>query len=139
MPATIPDRVDEQNQAENVLIENAQRAGLSAVDEARAYEDLAIRHSLSNEEIAQRVGKDRATIANLRGLLRLPAGVLALIGDGEQQLSQGVARTLAQVAKFPKAHQDLERLARRMVSGKVQREALADETARIVATLRARN
>ncbi len=132
MPATMHDRVDEQNQAENVLIENAQRAGLSAVDEARTYEDLAIRHSLSNEEIAQRVGKDRATIANLRGLLRLPAGVLDLIGDGEQQLSQGVARTLAQVAKFPKAHQDLEKLARRMVSGKVEREALADEMARMV-------
>ncbi len=95
-----PRSADDLAQAELALIENVQRADLSAADEARAYDYLATQHGLSNEEIGRRVGKSRTTIANLRGLLRLPAAVLKRVGPGDGQIPQGVARSLAQIARI---------------------------------------
>jgi hypothetical protein len=116
-PCIIKDRVDERTLLEVAVIENVQRVGLSAADEARAYEQLATEFGLSNDEIAQRVGKSRSTIANLRGLLRLPDAVLNQVGPGEGQIPQGVARTLSQVAKFKGAAKDIEQIGARIVKG----------------------
>ena len=89
--------VDDRMMTEIALIENVQREDLSAADEVRAYHQL-IELGLTVEEIAQRVGKARATIQNLLGLLRLPAPALNLVGGNEGQLPQRYARALAPVA-----------------------------------------
>ncbi len=132
IPAIVRERVDEQTMAEIALIENIQRKNLSAAEEARAYEHLATQYNLSNEQIAQRVGKDRATVANLRGLLRLPKSVLDMVGEGEGQIPQGVARNLAQVAKFPKAHKDIEALAKQVAKGKIEPDGIEEGVDAIV-------
>ncbi len=74
------------------LVENVQRSDLNPVDEARAYRILATDFGLSHQEIAERVGKDRATVSNLLRLLGLPRDVLELVSRGT--LSVGHARAL---------------------------------------------
>ena len=72
---------DDRELAELSLVENIQREALNPVEEADAYQTLITRFSLSQEEIAIRVGKDRSTIANTVRLLKLPEEVKkALIG-----------------------------------------------------------
>lgn len=83
---------DDREVAELSLIENIQREALNPVEEADAYQTLMTRFSLSQEEIAARVGKDRSTIANTVRLLKLPDSVKkALIGKG---ITAGHARAL---------------------------------------------
>lgn len=83
---------DDREVAELSLIENIQREALNPVEEADAYQTLMTRFSLSQEEIAARVGKDRSTIANTVRLLKLPDAVKkALIGKG---ITAGHARAL---------------------------------------------
>ncbi len=100
VPAVIKEKVDERTMAEIALIENVQRENLSAIEEARGYEQLARQFDLSDVEIGQRVGKSRSTIANLRRLLKLPKSVGDLIGSGEGQLPQRFARDLVTVANL---------------------------------------
>lgn len=119
VPCIVKEVLDERALLEVAVIENVQRVGLSAADEARAYEQLATEFGLSNDEIAQRVGKSRSTIANLRGLLRLPDAVLNQVGPGAGQIPQGVARTLSQVAKFKGAAKDIEQIGARIVKGEL--------------------
>jgi len=83
---------DDREVAELSLIENIQREALNPVEEADAYQTLMTRFSLSQEEIAARVGKDRSTIANTVRLLKLPDAVKkALIG---KDITAGHARAL---------------------------------------------
>lgn len=119
VPCVVKTKLDDRTLLEVAVIENVQRADLTAADEARAYEQLATEFGLSNDEIAQRVGKSRSTVANLRGLLRLPEGVLERIGSGEGRIPQGTARTLAQIAKIKGATKDIENVARRLAKGDV--------------------
>jgi ParB family transcriptional regulator, chromosome partitioning protein len=77
---------------ELALVENLQRTDLNAIEEAEAYEVLAEDHGLTQEQIAERVGKDRTTVANALRLLKLPADVRDLVRDG--QLDMGHARAL---------------------------------------------
>ena len=74
------------------LIENLQRDDLSPVDEARGYERLVADFSLSQQDVAAAVGRDRSTIANALRLLKLPEVVLSMLHDG--QLTVGHARAL---------------------------------------------
>jgi len=60
---------------EIALIENLQREDLNPIEEAQAYERLIVEFALTQEEVARRVGKNRATIANMLRLLRLPPEV----------------------------------------------------------------
>ncbi len=74
------------------LVENLQRSGLSALEEAAGYQQLADEFGLSQQEIAQAVGKDRSTVANALRLLQLPSSVRQLVTEG--RLSAGHARAL---------------------------------------------
>jgi len=83
---------DDRDLAELSLIENIQREALNPIEEADAYQLLATQFSLSHEEIALRVGKDRSTIANSVRLLKLPeAGKKALIA---KEITAGHARAV---------------------------------------------
>jgi ParB family transcriptional regulator, chromosome partitioning protein len=91
VPVVIQD-VSEDTALEMALIENIQREDLNAVEEAEAYHALLERFSLSQEELAKRVGKERSTIANALRLLRLPAEIKRDVA--EDRISMGHARAL---------------------------------------------
>lgn len=74
------------------LVENLQREGLNPIEEARGYHDLISAESLTQEDVAQKVGKDRATVANALRLLRLPSEVQDFVRQGK--LSAGHAKAL---------------------------------------------
>jgi len=77
---------------ELALIENLQREGLNPVDEALAYQRLASEFSLTQDQIAAAVGKDRSSVANFMRLLKLPEEVRGDLASGA--LSTGHARAL---------------------------------------------
>jgi len=68
---------------ELALIENIQRADLTPIEEASAYQQLIEERRFTHEELAKRVGKDRATITNALRLLKLPASVQQYLNNGE--------------------------------------------------------
>lgn len=91
IPAVIKD-VDDDKLLELALIENIQRQELNAIEEARAYKKLVESVGLTQEIIAERVGKNRTFITNYLRLLKLPKDIQQLVSD--EKLSAGHARTL---------------------------------------------
>jgi ParB family chromosome partitioning protein len=85
-------KLTDREALEVALVENVQRADLNAIELAEGYHRLQHDFSLSQEQVAERVGKDRATVANTVRLLRLPAPVRQAVIDGT--LSAGHARAL---------------------------------------------
>ncbi|MBF0480531.1 MAG: ParB/RepB/Spo0J family partition protein [Desulfovibrionaceae bacterium] len=96
IPAVIRELTDEQSLV-IALIENLQRENLNPVDEATGLSRLRDMLSLSQEDIARRVGKSRAAVANALRLLQLPPDVLADVASGA--LSAGHARALLAVSE----------------------------------------
>jgi len=94
VPVTVRDVPDNQGQKLLLLalIENIQRENLNPMEEAAAYQRLADEFSMSHEEIAAAVGKDRSTVANLLRLLKLPKDVRDEVSAG--RLTTGHARAL---------------------------------------------
>lgn len=82
----------EQEMAERALIENIQRADLSPIEEGMAYDRLIGEYGLTQEQVAQRVGKARTTVANLLRVILLPNAVLDLLRD--EKISLGHAKVL---------------------------------------------
>src|SRR5438874_6111989 len=82
----------EKSLLEMALIENIQRENLNPIEEALAYRRLADDFQMTQEAIAAAVGKDRATVANMMRLLKLPDEVRAEVASG--RLSTGHARAL---------------------------------------------
>jgi ParB family transcriptional regulator, chromosome partitioning protein len=91
VPVVVQD-VEEATALERALVENLQRADLGPLEEAAAYQRLVDEYALSHDEIGERVGKDRSTVANAIRLLKLPAPVRQLVED--ERLSMGHARAL---------------------------------------------
>ena len=93
--ATVPAMVREVSDLQTMemtVVENLQRADLNPMEQARAYERLSREFHLTQEQMAERTGKDRATVANFLRLLRLPDDVQQMVEAGE--LSFGHARAL---------------------------------------------
>ncbi len=91
VPVVVMD-TDDRKTAEISLIENIQRENLNPVEEATAYKTLIENFSLTQENVAQRVGKSRSAVTNSMRLLDLPPEVLAMLSDSS--LSAGHARAL---------------------------------------------
>ena len=91
IPAIVVD-ADELKVAQMSIIENIQRENLNAFDEARAYDTLMDRYGLTQEEVAEKMGKSRSAIANTLRLLDLTDAVAEMVQKGE--LSAGHARAL---------------------------------------------
>ncbi|MEK6323302.1 MAG: ParB/RepB/Spo0J family partition protein [Acidobacteriota bacterium] len=87
--------VSEENVLELSLIENIQREELNPIEEANAYKKLSERRDLTQEELAQRVGKTRSSITNALRLLKLPPEIQKLVED--EKLSMGHARALLSI------------------------------------------
>jgi ParB family chromosome partitioning protein len=77
---------------EMTIIENLQRADLNPMEQARAFDRLGREFQMTQEQMAKRTGKDRASVANFLRLLRLPTEIQGRVEAGE--LSFGHARTL---------------------------------------------
>lgn len=110
IPAVVREMSDEEA-AVAVLIENLQREDLNPLEEALAYRQLMDEFGLTQEEVARRVGKSRAAVANALRLLGLPAEVKELVEQGK--ISAGHARALAGVED----EAEVVRLARRAAEG----------------------
>ncbi|MDP4125543.1 MAG: ParB/RepB/Spo0J family partition protein [Bacillota bacterium] len=82
----------DQEMAERAIIENIQRADLSPIEEGLAYNRLIEDYGLTQEQVAQRVGKARATVANLLRVIQLPQVVLELLRS--EKISLGHAKVL---------------------------------------------
>ena len=107
----VPVRVKELSDAqvfEAALVENLQREDLNPIETARAFQRLIDDHGHTQESIAQRVGKDRSSVANALRLLKLPEEVLGMLEAG--QLSEGHGRALL-VAGSPQSMLKLARAA----------------------------
>jgi ParB family chromosome partitioning protein len=91
VPAMLRQVSDEQAM-EITIVENLQRADLNPMEQARAFERLGREFHMTQEQMAQRTGKDRTTVANFLRLLRLPPGVQNRVEAGE--LTFGHARAL---------------------------------------------
>jgi ParB family transcriptional regulator, chromosome partitioning protein len=111
--ATIPAilrQVSDEQAMEITIVENLQRADLNPMEQARAFERLSREFHMTQEQMATRTGKDRATVANFLRLLRLPAAVQARVESGE--LSFGHARALL---AFEHA-EEIEKASKRVIA-----------------------
>lgn len=109
IPAILRQVSDEQAM-EITIVENLQRADLNPMEQARAFERLSREFHMTQEQMAVRTGKDRATVANFLRLLRLPNAVQARVESGE--LTFGHARALL---AFEHA-EEIEKAAQRVCS-----------------------
>ncbi len=124
IPAIIRE-ASESEMLELGLIENLQRENLNAIEEAEGYQRLITQFNLSQDEVAQRVGKARATVANMVRLLTLPHEIRQMLV--EDKLQSGHAKVLLAVPL------DEEKcfLARRVVAESWSVRALEKAVARI--------
>jgi ParB family chromosome partitioning protein len=95
---------------ELALVENLQRRDLDAVEEAKAFRLLSERFDLTQDQIAERVGKSRPAVANAMRILKLPADILDLLKSGA--LTRGHARALLSV----EGETQIRKLAQRFLS-----------------------
>jgi ParB family chromosome partitioning protein len=91
VPVVVKDVVPQQ-MLEMALVENVQRSDLNALEEALAYKHLSEEFGLTQDQIAQRVGKSRVAVANTMRLLKLPEPIKARLADG--LITEGHARAL---------------------------------------------
>jgi ParB family chromosome partitioning protein len=102
-------RASDEQALEITIVENLQRADLNPMEQARAFDRLSREFHMTQEQMAVRTGKDRATVANFLRLLRLPASVQARVEAGS--LSFGHARALLSF-EHP---EEIEKAAKRVV------------------------
>jgi ParB family chromosome partitioning protein len=110
--ATIPAilrQVSDEQAMEITIVENLQRADLNPMEQARAFERLSREFHMTQEQMATRTGKDRATVANFLRLLRLPASVQSRVESGE--LSFGHARALLAFEHAEEIEKAVQRIA----------------------------
>lgn len=101
--------IDDQALLVLAIVENVQRADLSPLEEAEAYRRLIDDFGYTQREVAESVGRERATVTNLLRLLRLPASVQGMLNRGE--LSMGHARALLGISQ----PREMTEMARRVV------------------------
>ena len=105
---------DRQQSMEVALIENVQRADLNPIEEAQAYQRLIQEFHLTQEEIAARVSKNRATITNSMRLLKLDERVQEMLSDG--RISSGHARAVLGVENGEQQFQLANKIVQEVLS-----------------------
>lgn len=91
IPAVVKD-IDDRTALTLALVENLQRADLNPLEEAEGYQRLLDEFAMTQQQVADMVGKDRSTVANILRILALPASVRRMVA--ESQLTLGHARAL---------------------------------------------
>ena len=95
VPAYIIEVNSKEEMLELALIENVQREILNPIEQANAFQRLISECNLTQEEVAQKIGKERSTVTNILRLLRLPPSIQKSLEEGE--ISVGHARTLVSI------------------------------------------
>jgi len=117
-----------QQMLELALVENIQRADLNPLEEATAYQHLSQDFGLTQQQIADRVGKNRVSVANALRLLRLPPFCKSVLASG--QISEGHARALLGL-------EDDEDLLKRAIKTVISQSLSVRQTEELVRRLRA--
>ena len=121
IPAIVRDFTDNE-MMEIALLENLQRENLSAIEEAAAYKNLLDSLNLTQEQLAERLGKSRSHITNMIGLLSLPETTQNLIN--KKEISMGHARVLSKL----KDEVQIQELTDRIISEGLSVRNLEDIT-----------
>lgn len=100
---------DDKKAAEIALVENIQRSDLNPVEEAQAYAALIEQYGLTQEEVAEQIGKSRSSVTNALRLLDLPDVALALLAEGK--LSSGHAKVLLGIKNAKKLAEAAQKVA----------------------------
>jgi ParB family chromosome partitioning protein len=127
---TVPVIVKEatpQEMLELALVENIQRADLNPLEEAAAYQQLSELFGLTQQEIADKVGKNRVSVANALRLLRLPEFCQSMLANG--QISEGHARAMLGL-------EDDEELMQRALKTVIKQQLSVRQTEELVRRLR---
>jgi ParB family chromosome partitioning protein len=114
VPVVVRPHPSDRELLELALVENLQREDLNPLEAAEAYARLREEFHLTQDQIAERVGKDRTTIANSMRILRLPASVREKVREG--LLSGAHARALAGLGSADDQEQLAEEILRRALS-----------------------
>jgi len=109
IPAVVKE-IDDRALLTMALVENLQRADLNPIEEGEGYQRLIADFSLTQQGVAEIVGKDRSTVANMLRLLNLPASIRTMVRDGH--LTIGHARALLAVS----SEREMLELAREIVA-----------------------
>jgi ParB family transcriptional regulator, chromosome partitioning protein len=109
IPAVVKE-IDDRALLTFALVENLQRADLNPIEEGEGYQRLITDFSMTQLEVAEIVGKDRSTVANMLRLLNLPVSIRTMVRDG--QLTVGHARALLAVS----SEREMLELAREIVA-----------------------
>lgn len=118
-----------ENQAalELAIIENIQREDLNAIDEAEAYQRLATEFNLTQQQVADKVGKDRATVANTMRLLALPFQVREMVA--KEEISPGHAKVLLSLPNPAKQIDLAKKITQQKISVRQLEKLVASEAA----------
>lgn len=109
IPAVVKE-IDDRALLTLALVENLQRADLNPIEEGEGYQRLVSDFALTQQEVAEIVGKDRSTVANMLRLLNLPASIRSMVRDGH--LTVGHARALLAMS----SEREMVELAREIVA-----------------------
>lgn len=104
---------DDSEVMQMALIENLQRADLSPIEEAEGYDSLMREHGLTQEQVAERVGKSRPAVANALRLLQLPEEAREMVASGA--LSAGHARAVLAIKDTEMQREALEKMSKMSV------------------------
>src|SRR5690554_2452679 len=115
---------DDQQMLEMALIENIQRENLNAIEVALSFQRMIEECNLKQEELGERVSKNRSTVTNYLRLLKLPPVIQAAIRDG--QLSMGHARALINVPEIDKQLYIFREIVKKELSVKKTEELVRD-------------
>jgi ParB family transcriptional regulator, chromosome partitioning protein len=126
IPAVVR-QISNEQAMEITIIENLQREDLNPVEQARAFERLSREFGMTQEQIAARTGKDRASIANFIRLLKLPEEVQNALEAGT--LSFGHGKVLLALAGFP---EHMGRAAREIIEKQLSVRQTEDLIARLI-------
>lgn len=113
---------DDKKTAQIALIENLQRSNLNAIEEAHAYKSLTEKFSMTQDEVARKVGKSRSHIANFMRLLKLTKPIQELISIGK--LNMGQAKPLLSIED--------EKLQQKVANLVIEKELSARKTEELV-------
>ncbi|OUO39229.1 chromosome partitioning protein ParB [Megamonas hypermegale] len=113
---------DDKKTAQIALIENLQRSNLNAIEEAHAYKSLTEKFSMTQDEVARKVGKSRSHIANFMRLLKLTKPIQELISIGK--LNMGQAKPLLSIED--------EKLQQKVANLIIEKELSARKTEELV-------
>jgi ParB family chromosome partitioning protein len=109
VPVIVREEVEPSEVLELAIIENVQREDLDPVEEGAAYQELMDKFTYTQEQVAQKVGKDRATVANILRLQKLSTKAKQALQSG--QISMGHARALLAVPELEKQIYFIDRIA----------------------------